>query len=68
MALANLFDAKIESLARFPFIGRERSFLGVGVRSLVAENYAIFYRVMRESIMIVRILDGRRDIDAEFER
>ena len=33
---------------------------------MVAENYVIFYRVERNQILIVRVLEGRRDIDAEF--
>lgn len=66
LTLANLFNSKIENLAHFPFIGRERPIFARGPRSIVAENYVIFYRV--ERILIVRILDGRRDIDAEFQR
>ena len=66
--LANLFNTKIESLAHFPFIGRERSYFARGLRSAVVEIYVIFYRVERERILIVRMLDGRRDIEAEFER
>jgi toxin ParE1/3/4 len=68
IALAKVFNTKLENLARFPFIGRERSIFARGLRSIVAENYVIFYRVERERILIVRILDGRRDIEAEFER
>ena len=67
VSLANTFNKKFESLARFPFIGRERSVFARGLRSVVAENYVIFYRIERDQIMIVRVLDGRRDIDAEFQ-
>jgi plasmid stabilization system protein ParE len=28
----------------------------------------IFYIVERDRIVVVRVLDGRRDIDAEFQR
>jgi len=68
LALADLFNIKIESLAHFPFIGRDRSIFAPGLRSIVAENYVVFYRVERERVLIVRVLDGRRDIEAEFER
>jgi plasmid stabilization system protein ParE len=34
----------------------------------VVENHVIFYQVEQRRILIVRVLDGRRDIDAEFER
>jgi toxin ParE1/3/4 len=62
------FDRKFENLGHFPFIGRERSSLGHGIRSLVADVYVIFYEVQSDRIAIVRVLDGRRDIDAEFQR
>jgi toxin ParE1/3/4 len=55
-------------LSHFPFIGRERSSLARGLRSIVANIHVIFYTVERERIVIVRVLDGRRDIDAEFQR
>jgi toxin ParE1/3/4 len=55
-------------LTRFPFIGRDRSTLAQGLRSIVTGAYVIFYTVEPDRIIIVRILDGRRDIDAEFQR
>jgi toxin ParE1/3/4 len=61
-------NVKFANLTRFPFIGRERSTLGAGVRSLVAGAQVIFYTVEKERIIIVRVLDGRRDIDEEFKR
>ena len=39
-----------------------------GIRGLVAHPYVIFYLVERDRIVIVRVLHGRRDIDAEFQR
>ena len=68
IALANLFNSKVENLRHFPFIGRNRSVFGHGLRSVVVENHIIFYRAERERVLIVRVLDGRRDIEAEFER
>jgi toxin ParE1/3/4 len=68
VALASHFNARVESLVHFPFIGRDRSVLARGLRSVVVENHVLFYRVEQQHILIVRVLDGRRDIDAEFER
>ncbi|HEY2757070.1 MAG TPA: type II toxin-antitoxin system RelE/ParE family toxin [Pseudolabrys sp.] len=68
VALSGLFNTKLESLVHFPFIGRDRSILGRGLRSVAIENYVVFYRVERDRTLIVRVFDGRRDIDAEFER
>jgi toxin ParE1/3/4 len=61
-------DLKLSNLAKFPSIGRERSTLGAGVRSLVAGTHVIFYVVQKEQIVVARVLDGRRDIDEEFKR
>ena len=61
-------DGKFEQLARFPFIGRERSSLGPGLRSVVSGTKVIFYLVAEQEITIVRVLDGRMDLDKEFKR
>jgi toxin ParE1/3/4 len=67
-SLALEIDRKFQNLSRFPFIGRERSSLAPGIRSIVAGAYVIFYTIDSDRISIVRVLDGRRDIDAEFQR
>lgn len=61
-------DLKIRSLTNFPFIGRLRSTLGAELRSVVCGMYVIFYQVGRDQITVLRVLDGRRDIDTEFQR
>ena len=67
-SLVREIDKKFENLSHFPFIGRERSSLAHGLRSVAAGKYVIFYLVERDRIAIVRVLDGRRDIDMEFQR
>ena len=67
-SLAEAINKKFENLLHFPFIGRDRSDLGPGLRSIVADHYVIFYMVEVNRLTIVRVLDGRRDIDAEFLR
>jgi toxin ParE1/3/4 len=67
-AILRRIDEKFGQLAAFPFIGRQRSSLAPGVRSVVVGNHLIFYLVGRDSITIVRVIDGRMDIDEEFRR
>jgi toxin ParE1/3/4 len=67
-AVAGGINRAFDNLLRFPFIGRDRSSLRPGIRSIVAGVYVIFYRVELERITIMRVLHGRRDIDAEFQR
>ena len=61
-------ERKFQNLSLFPFIGRTRSVLSPGLRSVVAYPYVIFYVIENERIVIVRVLHGCRDIDAEFQR
>jgi toxin ParE1/3/4 len=67
-ALVLRFNQAFENLTRFPFIGRDRSNLTQGARSIVVETYVVFYRVDGERVTISRVMDGRRDIEAEFQR
>ena len=67
-AAAEAIDEKMRNLANFPFIGPARPSLAAGMRSAVVGTHVIFYTVNNDHITVVRILDGRRDIDAEFRR
>jgi toxin ParE1/3/4 len=40
-------DARFKNLGRFPFIGRERSSLAPGLRSVLVGTYLIFYVVQQ---------------------
>ena len=61
-------DSNFENLARFPFIGRERSSLAPRLRCLVVGLHLIFYTVDDDRITIVRVIDARMDVDEEFHR
>ena len=49
-------------LSNRPFLGRRRDDLKIGLRSVVVSEYVIIYRVEDESILILHVLHGRRDI------
>jgi toxin ParE1/3/4 len=61
-------DRACEALAQWPHSGRARDELFRGVRSIAVEAYVVFYRVGNSAIEIVRVLHGRRDVDAIFAR
>jgi toxin ParE1/3/4 len=61
-------DSNFENLTRFPFIGRERSNLAPGLRCLVVGLHLIFYTVDDDRITVIRVIDGRIDVDEEFHR
>lgn len=49
-----------------PFSERDRGDLVPGIRSILSNPYVIFYRVRNTTIEIVRVLHGRRNIEAVF--
>ena len=56
--ISRLFDL----LAQFPEMGRERTELLSGIRSMPLGNYVIFFAI-KEELEIVRVLHGARDIN-----
>jgi toxin ParE1/3/4 len=59
---------KIESACRvlsdWPLAGRARDAILPGLRTVAAPPFVVFYRVSDNAVQIIRVLDGRRDIDA----
>ena len=53
-------------LEEYPLAGRERNEIRRGLRSVLRSPHVIFYRVRANVPEIVRVLDGRRDIDEIF--
>jgi toxin ParE1/3/4 len=51
------------SHAQFPESGRLRDDLNPGLRSFPVRPYVVFYQPQEDTILVVRILDGRRDIE-----
>jgi toxin ParE1/3/4 len=49
-----------------PFAGRGRNEIRAGLRSVVASPHVVFYQVKNDVAEIVRVLDGRRDVDEIF--
>jgi len=60
-------DEKFRALAEQPLMGRERRELGPGIRSIAMAPYVIFYEALPDRVMIVRVLHGARDVEAEFK-
>jgi toxin ParE1/3/4 len=54
-------------LAGFPYLGRSREEeFGSGCRSFAVGEYVIVYTVEGEDVLILRVVHGRRDIEALF--
>jgi toxin ParE1/3/4 len=67
-AFMDRINSSFDNLVRFPFIGRERSRLAPGIRCLVVGLHLVFYTVGSAQITIIRVIDGRMDVDEEFHR
>src|SRR5713226_1802320 len=50
--------------SKFPLMGRPRDDLVPGLRSFAIASYVIFYRPAGDTIEVLRVLYGARDIDA----
>lgn len=56
----------VARLADYPKSGPARPDIGGGVRSVTIGRYIVLYLVERESIDIVRVLHGAREMDGFF--
>jgi toxin ParE1/3/4 len=68
-ALATLekIEERCADAVEHPRIGRDRSDLLEGMRSLTEGDYVIFYRAKGKTVEIVRILHGKQDLPEIFE-
>lgn len=57
----HLRDRALE-LLHFPEVGRARNEILSGLRSLLARNQLLFYKLERQEVQILRILHGSMDL------
>jgi|SRR5690349_18196132 len=51
-------------LAQNPHLGRRRDDLRPNIRSFPVGNYIIFYRIENDTVLILHVLHGSRDLEA----
>jgi toxin ParE1/3/4 len=56
-------EAACRVLSEWPLAGQSRDAIIPGLRAVVAAPYVVFYRVSSPAVQIIRVLDGRRDVD-----
>jgi toxin ParE1/3/4 len=54
-----------EMLVQNPLVGRARSDLRRDLRSFPVGGYVIFYLPLSDGVEVVRVMNGRQDIDAD---
>ena len=61
------FSEKLKNIVAFPNLGKPRPEWGANYRSILLDDYLIIYRVTEELVEILRIVSGRRDLNALFQ-
>ncbi len=56
------FNQKCKNLVKFPHIGRSYDLVSPGLRGISLDGYIIFYQLISDSIEIVRVVSGYRDL------
>jgi len=59
--------SRFPTLVSMPYLGRAREDMSAGLRSFPVQKYVIFYRPREDSVEIVRVLSGARDLPPLFE-
>lgn len=65
---ADRLEQALARIAEFPHLGRERDDLGAGQRTQPVAEPVIVYRPLHDGVLVVRVLDARRDVRGEFQR
>lgn len=60
------FNKKCKYLTQFPNIGRSYANIEPTLRGTPVDGYILFYRVFEDSIVIVRVINGYRDLKSVF--
>jgi toxin ParE1/3/4 len=68
LTYADEIEARANRLGEFPRAGPPRPQWGEYIRIAVHGKYLIVYRVRDETVQILRIVHGARDLDTLFER
>jgi toxin ParE1/3/4 len=60
------FNKKCQNIAQFPNIGRSYAQFDPRLRGILLDGYIIFYRVFEDSVVIVRVVSGYRNLESIF--
>ena len=60
--IGNVRRLCVEVLGRYPLAGSTREGLAPGVRSAPVGNYVVYYRFVANSVEVLRVLHGAREL------
>lgn len=61
------FNRKCQQIVNFPYSGKSYAYIYPELRGLLLENYVIFYRILEDSIEILRVVNARRNLPDIFK-
>ena len=63
--LAQKIERSLQRLVRHPYLGKvpvDYSLAAMGYRTIVIEDYLVFYKIKGKTVLIHRIVHGARDL------
>jgi toxin ParE1/3/4 len=60
------FNSKCQKLVNFPYMGRSYAHVRPLLRGLPLDGYIIFYRIIDNGVKILRVVNGRQDLESLF--
>jgi toxin ParE1/3/4 len=61
-----LFNRKCQNLVQFPKIRRTYDHIAPSLRGVPLNGYIIFYQIVDDELMIVRVVSGYRNLESIF--
>lgn len=62
----NTIEQKCQVLAQFPNMGRSYAELSPELRGISVSPYIIFYRLIKDEVEIIRVVNGYRNLESLF--
>ncbi len=66
--LLQLFNEKCAKLTQFPNMGKSYGYIRSWLRGLPLQGYIIFYTVVDNDVVILRVVSGRQNLTTLFNR
>jgi toxin ParE1/3/4 len=66
-AVLRALEDRFRLAAAMPMVGRPRSDLGAELRCITVRPFLVFYRPTQKGALVVRVIDGRRDLETLFD-
>jgi toxin ParE1/3/4 len=60
------FNRKCQNIVQFPNMGRSYGHIISGLRGISLNGYIIFYQVTEETVTVLRVINGRQDLELLF--